>query len=227
MKADEIGVQGSLFKYYQCYLRLSIFVYHHVDAHIAPRKTMLDEPGARHLHHEAQGSLTFVLSPSTADFPLQTIQVVRLQITPPQLTFTRELRFSTDVRITITPRATGTEVVHHRGHMFLLSDLFLVCERMTDEERAMERRREGGEGDEVDMWLLYPPLAGKVLRVAEVEDTVFSVAIMRKETLYIHTESIQARDFMLKEFRECIDFASSSTFFLCVLRSPRSKLSFL
>lgn len=136
-------------------------------------------------------------------------KVVRLQITPPQLTFTRELRFSTDVRITITPRATGTEVVHHRGHMFLLSDLFLVCERMTDEERAMERRREGGEGDEVDMWLLYPPLAGKVLRVAEVEDTVFSVAIMRKETLYIHTESIQARDFMLKEFRECIDFASS------------------
>lgn len=67
-----------------------------------------------------------------------------------------------DVVASVTPRATGVEVVHRQGHVFLLSDLFLVCERMTPEERA----KSGSEG--ADMWLCYPPLAGKVLRVSEV-----------------------------------------------------------
>lgn len=81
---------------------------------------------------------------------------------PPSLTFTRELRFSLDVVIRFTPRATGAEVVHRQGHVFLLSDLFLVCERMTPEDRAQH----GYDG--ADMWLAYPPLAGKVLRVSDV-----------------------------------------------------------
>ena len=80
---------------------------------------------------------------------------------PPALTYTRELRFSADVIIRLTPKATGIEVVHSRGHIFLLSDLFLVCERMAPEERLQHA---GGP----DMWLRYPPLAGKVLRVSEV-----------------------------------------------------------
>lgn len=81
---------------------------------------------------------------------------------PPALTYTRELRLSIDVIIRLTPQATGIGVVHSRGHIFLLSDLFLVCERMTPEERL--QYVSGGP----DMWLRYPPLAGKVLRVSEV-----------------------------------------------------------
>jgi hypothetical protein len=83
---------------------------------------------------------------------------------PPSLTYTRELRFSIDVTIRFTPRATGVEITHHKGHIFLLSDLFLVCERMSPEEKAQ------GGVDGADMWLCYPPLAGKVLRVSEVAD---------------------------------------------------------
>ncbi len=83
-------------------------------------------------------------------------------MSPPTLTFKRELRLSMDVTITFTPRVTGVEVVHRQGHVFLLSDLFLVCERMTPEERS------AGGTDGPDMWLCYPPLAGKVLRVSEV-----------------------------------------------------------
>lgn len=88
-------------------------------------------------------------------------KAVRLQMAPPTLTFLREMRYSADVVIRLTPRATGEEVVHRLGHVFILSDLFLVCERMTQEEKV----KAGGEGP--DMWLLYPPLAGKVLRVSE------------------------------------------------------------
>lgn len=139
-------------------------------------------------------------------------KAVKLQISPPQLTYTRSLRFSEDAVISFTPRSTGQDVVHHYGHIFLLSDLFLVAERMSNQERAQEEADLGERpGAGPDMWLCYPPLSGKVLRVAEVpgQDNIFTVAIMRKETLYIQVDSIQTRDFMLKEFKDCIDLASS------------------
>jgi hypothetical protein len=145
---------------------------------------------------------------------------------PPALTYTRELRFSVDVIIRLTPQATGNEVVHSRGHIFLLSDLFLVCERMTPEERL--QHESGGP----DMWLRYPPLAGKVLRVSEVPDqgwyspfalfgslnlrhvdNILQVAVMRKETLILEAETKEVRDFMLAQFKECIEFAGSGLLF--------------
>ena|ERR1700722_3423543 len=99
-------------------------------------------------------------------------QVVRLQMNPPSLTFMRELRFSIDVVIRFTPRSTGLPVMHRHGHVVLLSDLFLVCERMSPEDRA-QRGKDGP-----DMWLCYPPLAGKVLRVSEVDgQSSFSACI--------------------------------------------------
>ena len=77
--------------------------------------------------------------------------------------YTRELRISADVVLNLIPRSTGVEVTQERGHLFILTDLLLICERMTREEIA----RAGPEGP--DMWLLYPPLAGKHLRVAPVD----------------------------------------------------------
>jgi len=79
-------------------------------------------------------------------------------MSPPQLTYTRELRCSLDAVVSLVPRATGIEVVHQKGHIFLLSDLFLLCERISLEERR---------NDGPDMWLLFPPLAGKVLRIVD------------------------------------------------------------
>ncbi|KAJ7181743.1 hypothetical protein C8R43DRAFT_870034 [Mycena crocata] len=134
-------------------------------------------------------------------------KVVRLQMSPPTLQYNREFRFSMDAVVRFTPRSTGVEVVHHQGHLFLLSDLFLVCERMSHEERSQN----GSDGP--DMWLCYPPLAGKVLRVSEVEgqDNALEIAIMRKETILVQAESAHVRNFMLAEFRECIAFAGSLT----------------
>lgn len=149
-------------------------------------------------------------------------QPVRLQMTPPSLTYTREIRSSTDVVISVTPRATGVEVVHRHGHVFVLSDLFLVCERMTPAERSAA----GPDG--ADMFLCYPPLAGKVLRVAETPgkgsnscqpqhpitlicykpDDELQVTIMRKEVLNLRVNSKAARDALIADFRDCIAFAS-------------------
>jgi hypothetical protein len=79
------------------------------------------------------------------------------------LPFTRELLISADVTITITPRSTGVEVVHQQGHIYILSDLFLIGERMPPQDRAAY----GPDGP--DTWLMYPPLAGKHLKVFDVE----------------------------------------------------------
>jgi hypothetical protein len=84
-------------------------------------------------------------------------------MSPPNLTFTRRVRFSSDVAINFTPRSTGVEVHHLNAHIFLLTDLFLICERMSDEERRMP----GNEA--ADMWLLYPPLSAKHLIALDLE----------------------------------------------------------
>ena len=72
------------------------------------------------------------------------------------------MRISLDVSIRFTPRATGVEVFHRHGHIFILSDLFLVCERISPEDRVSFGH------ENADMWLCYPPLASKVLRVSEI-----------------------------------------------------------
>ncbi|THV04850.1 hypothetical protein K435DRAFT_961582 [Dendrothele bispora CBS 962.96] len=142
----------------------------------------------------------------TLDIFTMNPKAVRLQMVPPSLPFTREMRCSIDIVIRVTPRATGTEIVHSRGHIFILSDLFLVCERMTLEERTQQ-----GDSNGADMWLCYPPLAGKVLRVNEVpgQDNALEVHIMRKETLTLEAESVRMRDSIIKDFKECIEFAGS------------------
>ncbi|KAL0072059.1 hypothetical protein AAF712_000982 [Marasmius tenuissimus] len=124
---------------------------------------------------------------------------------PPGLTFTRECKCSMDVNIRLIPRATGVEMVHQRGHIFLLSDLFLVCERMTSQERA----EHGANG--ADMWLMFPPLSGKVLRLSDVpgQDNALQVHIMRKETITLTAETLYDRNTLYHELKECIEFAAS------------------
>ncbi|KIP12399.1 hypothetical protein PHLGIDRAFT_61638 [Phlebiopsis gigantea 11061_1 CR5-6] len=131
-------------------------------------------------------------------FTMQPKQV-KLQIAPPNLHYARQMFASVDVFMTVTPKATGVEVVQERGHVYILTDLLLMCERMLPHE--MSARGPNGP----DMWLLYPPLAGKHLRVEPVEENALAVTILRKETVYMYAESQQARDKLLHEFLECID----------------------
>ncbi|TDL28493.1 hypothetical protein BD410DRAFT_781007 [Rickenella mellea] len=125
----------------------------------------------------------------------------RLVMNPPSLPYTRTLRFSTDAVIHFTPRTTGVEIVHQHAHVYLLTDLFLVCERLPSEDRVQ------GGSDGPDMFLCYPPLAGKHLRVeaADGTDTALMLTILKKEIFFLHVDTKKMRDFMLKEFHACID----------------------
>jgi hypothetical protein len=87
---------------------------------------------------------------------------VRLQIFPPSLSYARTLRVGLDTVVRFVPRSTGVEINHPNARLFVLSDLFLLCEKMTPGEKSTETPG-------ADMWLLYPPLAGKHLKVAKVD----------------------------------------------------------
>lgn len=123
---------------------------------------------------------------------------------PPNIPFTRSVRKSSDVVIYFTPSSTGQELIFKRAHIFLLTDLFLVCERMTAKEQA-ER------GGSAEMWLLYPPLAGKHLMVSDngAAGNSISVLILKKETLTIHLESREAKVDWLHQFDQCNKFATN------------------
>lgn len=100
---------------------------------------------------------------------------------PPQLPFQRNLRSSHDVTIYFTPNSTGQQVIHQRAHVFVLTDLFLVAEWMDAMDKATKAQqvakeqpeRVGQGGPMPEMWLSYPPLAGKHLMVAEGAQCTF------------------------------------------------------
>ncbi|KAI0051674.1 hypothetical protein FA95DRAFT_1586995 [Auriscalpium vulgare] len=136
-------------------------------------------------------------------FTMQPKQV-RLQINPANLPYVREVRMGVDVSIRLVPRSTGASVHHPQGRIFILSDLFLVAERMTPAQKI-------SNSTEADMWLLYPPLAGKHLKLSTAEgpDNTLHVNVMRKEKLTLEFESVQLRDKVYAEFMDCVEFASA------------------
>lgn len=82
--------------------------------------------------------------------------------------------------------------MHQRAHVFVLTDLFLVAEWMDAIDKAMKAQqvakeqpeRVGQGGPMPEMWLSYPPLAGKHLMVAEGAQCTsplhFNIASKRK-----------------------------------------------
>lgn len=120
-------------------------------------------------------TMTPRVGPSAPCFRRLTRQACKLQMNPPTLPFTRSLRASQDVSIYFTPSSTGQQVIHARAHVFVLSDLFLVSEWMDASDKAAKAQqvareqpeRVGQGGPMPEMWLCYPPLAGKHLQVAE------------------------------------------------------------
>lgn len=120
-------------------------------------------------------------------------------------------------------------MVHSRAHIFILSDLFLVTDRMEAMEKATKAQqvareqpgRVGEGGPMPEMWLAYPPLAGKHLSVVEGQQSesgvgpvltvgnVVAITVMRRETFVIHAESEMERDQIMKSLTDCINFASN------------------
>ncbi|CAG8537746.1 4787_t:CDS:2, partial [Acaulospora colombiana] len=53
-------------------------------------------------------------------------------------------------------------ITHVKAHLFLLSDLLLICQRLSPEEKKQNPTKE--------FWLLYPPMSGRHLSVLDMHD---------------------------------------------------------
>ncbi|WVO15823.1 hypothetical protein L204_103485 [Cryptococcus depauperatus] len=141
----------------------------------------------------------------------------KLQINPENLSFTRFLRSSHDVTLQFTPSATRQQIVSKRAHIVILSDLLIITEWMTANDRAAkieqiareqpERARKNEQMPE--LWLKFPPLTGKHLVVKGEQDKVAIVTVLRKELFNVHASSKESRDQIIKDLNECAQFVSS------------------
>lgn len=117
---------------------------------------------------------------------LADVQKCKLHMNPPGLPHQRQVRSSHDVVIYFTPSSTRQQVVHRRAHLFILTDLFLITDRMEASEKAAMAQRVAaqqpdrlGEGSPMpEMWLAYPPLAGKHLSIVEGEQSESRMSVL-------------------------------------------------
>lgn len=137
----------------------------------------------------------------------------------PHLNFTRTLRLASDVGLSFYPSCDPEhhQVIIRQASLFLLTDLFLVCSHMTRAEKAermLMQREQEGEMMVADMWLLYPPLAGKHLRVTMGSRTgELEVTVMKREKLTIRLQSDAAAEEWKVAFEAAIAFGTASAFF--------------
>ena len=126
-------------------------------------------------------------------------------MSPPNLTFVRDIRRAGDVSLSFVPTSdpTGREVNVWRAHIILLTDLFLVCERVAPGESDI---REGA-----DLWLLFPPLAGRHLRVTRygTDERALEILVMKKERLILRTSTLHERDAWMDAFDDTIAFGNT------------------
>lgn len=102
-----------------------------------------------------------------------------------------------------------------------------MCERMSAIEKAEKAKevldqqpdRVGDGGPMPEMWLLYPPLAGRHLSVlsGSVENELI-VTVMQRETFLLTFDDRQTREGCLADLQACIEFASSSKYFYILPR---------
>jgi hypothetical protein len=151
--------------------------------------------------HPSTSRLLSLLTPF-----LRRLQKCKLQMQPPSLTYTRQLRKASSCSISFYPSCDPSRLVTHpHAVLILLTDLFLVCERATTPSPSLQ------EGQ--DLWLVYPPLAGKHLAVddgrarGEIE-----VTVMRKERLTFRFEDERSAADWREQIEETRAFGMSRTF---------------
>lgn len=161
--------------------------------------------------HPATECLTLDFSSPLLDWLPAHLQKCKLQMNPPNLTYQRLIRKAGDVQVSFIPSSDPgqQEIFTPSACIYLLTDLFLLCERIADP--ASDARK---TNPRADLWLMYPPLATKHLRVHKIDTstdhTAFEVEIMRREKLTFFVNSPQQRDEWFDVFNEAIAFTGGA-----------------
>ncbi|CAG8466495.1 7696_t:CDS:2 [Funneliformis caledonium] len=109
---------------------------------------------------------------------LKSLNVV---LTPPHLPFKREIVHHDDFIVVLHDGDSSNDHrAHVKAHLFLLTDLLLICQQFTPEERALNPSKE--------LRLLYPPLSGRHLMLNNLYDNkeyLLNLVVLQKEHLVL------------------------------------------
>ncbi|KAI8456239.1 hypothetical protein BY996DRAFT_6430844 [Phakopsora pachyrhizi] len=115
-------------------------------------------------------------------------KLCRLHLAPSTLTHSRTLRTSIDASFKIRPTSDpNLELFTPLGRLILLTDLLMFCEYIPPDQIGPSSHL---------LWLMYPPLAAKHLRVASspTDERELEVLIMGKEVVKVMVKSRTERD---------------------------------
>ena len=86
-------------------------------------------------------------------------QIVKASFLSKDLSYERKIVLHDDFVIETTKSMNSTETTHINVHIFLLTDLLLICHQFTQEEKQ-----------EKDLKLIFPPLNAEHLTINDVSD---------------------------------------------------------
>ncbi|CAG8805810.1 13618_t:CDS:2, partial [Gigaspora margarita] len=144
----------------------------------------------------------FIDTSRTFDILTKQPRKVNLVLQPPNLPFNREIVLYEDFVIEV-PEYDSDERFHVRAHLFLLTDLLLVCQKIEPKDQKSISN--------FKYWLMYQPLSGKHLSIRDTsyeEGAMLELTIMRDETLIIYPQTDDVKDTWFKEISNAIKFAS-------------------
>ncbi|CAG8457990.1 8829_t:CDS:10 [Funneliformis mosseae] len=143
----------------------------------------------------------------TKDLFTKLPKIVKLSFFSTNLPFKREIVLHDDFIIEITESMNSIDLSHINVHMFLLTDLLLICQQITQEEKQeffLEK----------DMRLLYPPLSTKHLAIKDVsdgEEEMLELTVLQKEMIVIYVDTKEVKDDWLKEVTKSINLSFNGT----------------
>ncbi|CAG8641057.1 9193_t:CDS:2, partial [Dentiscutata heterogama] len=133
----------------------------------------------------------------TADFVTKKPKQIKIEFLPPRLPFNREIILNAD--FTIYEDNESDSFI--RAHIFLLTDLLLVCQRLSPKEKQINPNKE--------FYLLHPPFSGRYLSINDNHvgnEESIRLNFMQKKDLVILTEDREQKERWLQELYKMIDF---------------------
>lgn len=89
-------------------------------------------------------------------------QQLDVKLQPPNLPFRRELILHDDFIVILPNTDDKSHKAHVKAHIFLFTDMLLICQRLNAEEKKSNPTKE--------FWVLYPPLSGRHLTLLDIHD---------------------------------------------------------
>ncbi|CAG8505774.1 983_t:CDS:2 [Acaulospora colombiana] len=133
------------------------------------------------------------------------VRNMSVSLLPQNLPFDRRLVLHSDfvMEIPKIQESQGSTRAYINAHIFLLTDLMLICQPIEPEVKR--------KNPDLEFYLLYPPLSGRHLSVADISDEgeMIEISLLNKETLVLFPADAETKLAWLNELSKIIEFANN------------------